>query len=80
MLLEAIQRLPNDLMRKAVLLKYFGGLGDTEIGERLGITANYVRVLRHRGIRLLQEDERLTEYLYGTNNEEGGDREASCNI
>jgi RNA polymerase sigma factor (sigma-70 family) len=80
MLLEAIQRLPNDLMRKAVLLKYFGGLSDTEIGELLGITANYVRVLRHRGIRLMQEDERLTEYLYGTNNEEGGDREASCNI
>jgi len=80
MLLEAVQRLPNDLMRKVVLLKYFGGLSDAEIGERLGITANYVRVLRYRGIRRLQEDERLTEYFHGTNSEEGGDREASCNI
>jgi DNA-directed RNA polymerase specialized sigma24 family protein len=80
MLFGAIQRLPNDLMRKTVLLKYLEGLSDTEIGEHLGITANYVRVLRYRGIRLLQEDECLTEYLHGMNGEEGGDREASCNI
>jgi RNA polymerase sigma factor (sigma-70 family) len=80
MLLEAIQRLPNDLMRKAVLLKYFGGLSDTEIGERLGITANYVRVLRCRGIKRLQKDACLTEYFHGTNSKEGGDRDASCNV
>lgn len=80
MLLEAIQRLPNDLMRKAVLLKYLEGLSDAEIGERLEITANYVRVLRHRGIRLLKKDKHLTEYFQGTNGKEDKSQRASCNM
>jgi hypothetical protein len=30
-----------------------------------------VRVLRHRGIKRLRQDKRLTDYFEGTNNEEG---------
>jgi RNA polymerase sigma-70 factor (ECF subfamily) len=70
-LLDAIRRLPNDLEQKAILLKFFGGLSDAEIGERLGITVGYVRVLRHRGIARLRKDKRLRGYFKGTNSEEG---------
>lgn len=70
-LLDAVRRLPNKLTRNAIFLKFFGGLSDAEIGERLGITANYVRVLRHRGIERLRKDKRLRDYFEGTNSEEG---------
>jgi len=70
-LLEAIQRLPSDLQRKVILFRFFEGLSDAEIGERLGITANYVRVLRNRGIKRLREDKRLTAYFKGKNSDEG---------
>jgi RNA polymerase sigma factor (sigma-70 family) len=70
-LLDAIKRLPNDLEQKAILLKFFGGLSDAEIGERLGITVDYVRVLRHRGIARLRKDKRLRGYFKGANSEEG---------
>jgi RNA polymerase sigma factor (sigma-70 family) len=69
-LLDAVKRLPNDLERKPILLKFIGGLSDAEIGERLGITANYARVLRHRGIRRLRQDKRLKDYFERTNGEE----------
>lgn len=69
-LLDAIQRLPKDLERKAILYKLFGGLSDAEISERLGITAGYVRVLRHRGRCRLRKDERLRGYFKGANSEE----------
>jgi RNA polymerase sigma factor (sigma-70 family) len=69
-LLDAIRRLPKDLAQKAILLKFFGGLGDAEISERLGITAGYVRVLRHRGIARLRKDKRLRGYIKGANSEE----------
>jgi RNA polymerase sigma factor (sigma-70 family) len=70
-LLDAIRRLPNDLEQKAILLKFFGGLSDAEIGERLGIMVGYVRVLRHRGIARLRKDKRLRGYFKGANSEEG---------
>ncbi len=62
-LLNGIKRLPKKLEQKAILLKFFGGLSDAEIGERLGITVGYVRVLRHRGIARLRKDERLRDYF-----------------
>lgn len=70
MLLEAIQRLPKVLERKVILLKFLGGLSDVEIGERLGITVGYVRVLRHRGMARLRKDKRLRGYFKEENSEE----------
>ncbi len=71
-LLEAIKRLLKDLVQKVIILKFFGGLSDAEISERLGITAGYVRVLRHRGIKRLRKDEHLRDYFNfeGANSEE----------
>lgn len=73
-LLDAITRLPQEPMQKAILLKFFGGFSDAEIGARLGITAGHVRVLRHRGLAQLRQDERLREY-----SEQGGERVTGCN-
>lgn len=64
-LLDAIKRLPKDHERKAIFLKFFGGLSDAKIGERLEITEGYVRVLRHRGIKRLRKDKRLRDYFKG---------------
>ncbi len=62
-LLEAIWRLPDERKRKAIVLKYLGGLSDEEIGACLGITVANVRVLRHRGLARLRKDEQLREYF-----------------
>jgi RNA polymerase sigma factor (sigma-70 family) len=62
-MLDAIGRLPDERQRQAILLKFFGGLSDEAIGARLDITAGHVRVLRHRGISRLRQDERLREYF-----------------
>jgi len=62
-LVDAIKRLPDDRQQKAILLKFLGGLSDEEIGARLGITVSNVRVLRHRGIARLREDEQLRGYF-----------------
>lgn len=59
LLLEAVMSLPKEPERQVILLKFFGGLSDMEIGERLGITTGNVRVLRHRGLARLQKDGRL---------------------
>jgi RNA polymerase sigma factor (sigma-70 family) len=64
-LMAAIQRLADERQRQVILLRFLGGLNDAEIGERLGIMAGYVRVLRHRGIRRLQKDESLVQSLAG---------------
>jgi RNA polymerase sigma factor (sigma-70 family) len=61
--LDAIGRLPDERQRQTILLKFLGGLSDEAIGARLEITAGHVRVLRHRGISRLREDERLREYF-----------------
>ena len=62
-LVEAIQRLHDERKSKTILLRYLGGLSDEEIGVRLGITVGNVRVLRHRGLAQLREDEQLKEYF-----------------
>ncbi len=62
-LIEALHRLPDERQREVIVLKFFGGLSDEAIGDRLGITAGHVRVLRHRGIARLREDKALREYF-----------------
>jgi len=62
-LLDAIKRLAKDHEQQVVLLKYYGGLSDEEMAERLGITVNYVRVLRHRAKIKLRQDEGLRDYV-----------------
>jgi RNA polymerase sigma factor (sigma-70 family) len=65
----AIQRLPDARMREVILGKFFGGLKDQEIGDRLGVTANYVRVIRHEAMTLLRKDEHLRGYFKGADSE-----------
>jgi RNA polymerase sigma factor (sigma-70 family) len=62
-LLAAIERLPNERERAAIAGKFLGGQSDAEIGASLGVAAAYVRVLRHRGLRHLRQDESLRAYL-----------------
>ena len=62
LLLETVMSLPKEPEQKVILLKFFDGLSDMEIGERLGITTGYVRVLRHRGIARLRQDSRLRAF------------------
>jgi RNA polymerase sigma factor (sigma-70 family) len=54
-LLDAIESLPDERERKAILLKFLAGWSDEEIGAYLGVKAGYVRVLRHRGIQWLRD-------------------------
>lgn len=62
-LLDAIGRLSNERERAAIAGRFLGGQSDAEIGERLDITAAHVRVLRHRGLRRLRNDEGLRAYV-----------------
>ncbi len=62
-LVEAIQRLPDERQRKAILLRFLGGLSDKEISAHLGVTVSNVRVLRHRGIALLRDNKQLRDYF-----------------
>ena len=64
-LVAAIQRLPDERQRQAILLKFLSGLSDEEIGERLEITVGYVRVLRHRGLGRLRKDQALAASASG---------------
>jgi len=78
-LVEAIQRLPDERQRQAILLRFFAGLNDEEIAARLEITPGHVRVLRHRGMVQLRQDRRLAgdfDLPNGGNDEEGTD---GCN-
>jgi RNA polymerase sigma factor (sigma-70 family) len=61
-LLDAIQRLPNK-QQQPIILKFFEGLSDEEISKRLGLTVSNVRVLRHRALLQLREDEPLRAYF-----------------
>lgn len=67
-LLTAINGLSNQRQKEAILLKFFQGLSDKEIAERLKITSNYVRRLRHDGITKLRQNKHLRDYF--TNNED----------
>lgn len=62
-LIEAIGRIPDGRKRQAIVLKYVAGLSDEEISARLDVTEGYVRVLRHRGIERLRENEQLRGYF-----------------
>ena len=64
-LVRAIERLPDPRERSVILWKFFGGLSDEDIGQRLGITSGHVRVLRHRGVDRLRTDARLNADLSG---------------
>ena len=62
-LLAAIGRLPEPQRRAVIVQRFFGGLSDEEIGRRLQITPNHVRVLRHHGIQRLRQDPQLRRYF-----------------
>lgn len=53
-LAQALNALPIN-QRKAVVLRYFGGLRDEEIARRLGTTSGNVRVLIFRGLRKMRK-------------------------
>jgi RNA polymerase sigma factor (sigma-70 family) len=62
-LLAAIRRLPDPRQQKVVMLRFFGRLSDTQIGSQLGITPNFVRVLRFRALQHLRNDQQLKDYF-----------------
>lgn len=62
-LLAALGRLPDRQKRAVIVLRFFGGLSDEEIGRRLQITPNYVRVLRHHAIQRLRHDPALQRFF-----------------
>ncbi len=68
-LVEALRHIPDERKRKAIVMKYVEGLSDEEIGVRLEVTANYVRLLRYRGLERLREDQRLRDYFHIERNE-----------
>jgi RNA polymerase sigma factor (sigma-70 family) len=69
-LLDAINRLPDERSRRIYLLK-LDGSSDSEIGEQLGITANYVRVLRNHAKKRLQQDVILRRYIEDDRSDKG---------
>lgn len=60
-LVDALKQL-DEPTRQTIVLKYFEGLSDTEIGERINKTPSHVRVLRNRGIERLRKNPRLNAY------------------
>jgi RNA polymerase sigma factor (sigma-70 family) len=62
-LLAAIRRLPNLNQQEVILLTYIEELTDAEIGERLQISMQNARVLRHRALRRLSEDPEIGRYF-----------------
>jgi RNA polymerase sigma factor (sigma-70 family) len=65
-LVLAIQRLPDPRQRTVVLSKYFLQQSDHTIATGLGITPQYVAVLRGRALRRLREDLRLRRFFLHT--------------
>ncbi|NJN66067.1 MAG: sigma-70 family RNA polymerase sigma factor [Chloroflexaceae bacterium] len=61
-LLVAIQCLPDERQRQVVVLRYFAGLSDAIIAQRLDLTANHVRVLRTRALERLRHDASLQHF------------------
>lgn len=61
---EAIDRLPDNY-RKVIRWKYFEEMSDEEIADQLGKTPGNVRVLRHRAIKKLRQDEDLRRCFEG---------------
>lgn len=75
--MEAIRRLPDERQRQVILFKFLDALSDEEIGAQLGITANHVRVLRHRGMLKLRQDKQLQKWIPASKPGGGEDR---CNV
>jgi RNA polymerase sigma factor (sigma-70 family) len=63
LLVEAINRLPDQRKRQVILLRFFGGFSDEEISERLGIKLGHIRVLRSYGLKALRNDQQIREYF-----------------
>lgn len=63
-LLDGIRMLP-ERQQKILLWGFFGELNDTEIAEKLGITRNYVYVLRHRALKEMRRNQTLRDRLRG---------------
>ncbi len=59
-LYEAVMQLP-ELSREVILLQYFSGLPQKEIGEALGIGHEYVRVISHRARKQLRKELEVEE-------------------
>lgn len=76
-LVEAMKRLLNDREQKVILWKFFGGLSDEQIAERLSITAGYVRRLRYTGMTRLRQDRQLREFFDPPSNTEASPRPPS---
>lgn len=51
---EAMSRLSKDY-RDVLLLHYVSGLGHTEVAKALGMTEGYVRILKFRGLKKLND-------------------------
>ncbi len=54
MVRQALQKLSKDY-RDVLLLHYVAGLGHKEIGAALSMTEGYVRILKFRGLKKLEE-------------------------
>lgn len=61
-LINALKRLPN-AQRRPIFLKFFRGLNDSEIAEKLVISEAHVRILRFRGLERMRKDSDLREYF-----------------
>jgi RNA polymerase sigma-70 factor, ECF subfamily len=61
-LLLALRDLPES-QRQVISMKFIEGLSDEEIGQRLGLSAGNVRVIRFRGLQRLRNDPRLRSYF-----------------
>ncbi len=53
-LLRAIEKLPKR-ERLVILLRYFGGMSQQQVGQRLGISQMHVSRLQHRALEKLRE-------------------------
>lgn len=51
---SAILKLPHD-QQAVILLRYFDGLSISEVAEHLQKTDNHIRVLTHRGLKMIKE-------------------------
>ncbi|MDD5055811.1 MAG: sigma-70 family RNA polymerase sigma factor [Candidatus Peribacteraceae bacterium] len=54
MVRDALKKLPKDY-RDVLLLHFIAGLGHHEIGSALGMTEGYVRILKFRGLKKLEQ-------------------------
>lgn len=63
LLMEAINCLPDERMKKVIWWRYFDKLKDREIADALKITTGHVAKLRHDGMKRLQHDSKLRAFF-----------------